>query len=370
MTSKPTKEPSALLSTFAGWIAIPLSAALLFGGAAAIPSFGSTAHAEAAIDQSEPTISTLSLLLDGTEITVPGFITDWGTSISYVGIAAIGEKLGLKATWDALTNTVTVTGPRTTIVIDPNKDMRYTYTVNGQKRYEAPSHIIKGRTYVPLKFVLEQFGYNVTYNPKTKQISVVKIHVNELTIGTISLDASTDTYTLLTQYPSISGMADTQVQDKLNEVFKTDAENAFADAKRELSSTENGNPNYEQLYDYKILYNQNGKLSVVLDNYMYTFGAHGRTIRKAHTFDLATGKELTLQEAAGGNPNYKEIINAEVAKVFQAPDFPLLSPFTSISDCQDFFLRGDNVVVFFQQYEYTPYIYNFPEVAIPLAKFK
>ncbi|WP_040951195.1 stalk domain-containing protein [Gorillibacterium massiliense] len=370
MTSKQTKQPQASRSTAAKWVAIPLSAALLFGAGVSVPALGGTAHAEASADQNGLKISTLSLLLDGTEVTVPGVITDSGTS--YVGIAAIGEKLGLKAIWDAATNTVTVTGPRTNVVINPNEDARFPYTVNGQKLYEAPSYIIKGRTYVPLKFILEQFGYNVTYNPKAQKISVDKVNVNDLTMGTKSLDASTNTYTLLAQYPSISGMADAQVQDKLNDFFKTDAENAFADAKKELSSTEGGNPDakYEFFYDYKVPYNQDGKLSVILENYMYTGGAHGNTGRKAHTFDLATGKELTLKEAAGDNPKFKEIINAEVAKVFQAPDYPLLTPFTSISDNPDFFLRGNDLVVFFQQYEYTPYAYGFPEVVIPLSKFK
>ncbi|MFM1654605.1 RsiV family protein [Brevibacillus sp. B_LB10_24] len=44
-----------------------------------------------------------------------------------------------------------------------------------------------------------------------------------------------------------------------------------------------------------------------------------------------------------------------------------IPPFTSISDDQPFYLRGESVDFYVGLYEYTPYAAGIPEFAIPLA---
>lgn len=47
---------------------------------------------------------------------------------------------------------------------------------------------------------------------------------------------------------------------------------------------------------YEVTYNKNGYISILQSGYMYAGGAHGMPYRIAHTFDLNTGKEITLKD--------------------------------------------------------------------------
>ncbi|WP_240489256.1 RsiV family protein [Cohnella thermotolerans] len=111
-------------------------------------------------------------------------------------------------------------------------------------------------------------------------------------------------------------------------------------------------------------------MSLYVDYYVYTGGAHGMTARQPYTFDLATGNVLTLKEAAEGNANYVPIINAEIAKQIKVRKLELLTPFKTIEADRPFYLNHNGLVIYFEQYEYTPYAAGMPEFVIPLKAFR
>lgn len=53
---------------------------------------------------------------------------------------------------------------------------------------------------------------------------------------------------------------------------------------------------YEFTVDYKVQYNKDGLISIVMTYYSYTGGAHGGGYRVAYNYDLIEGKELNLQD--------------------------------------------------------------------------
>lgn len=71
---------------------------------------------------------------------------------------------------------------------------------------------------------------------------------------------------------------------------------------------------YEFGNDFVIAYNKDGILSVIMQDYSYTGGAHGMTARKGYTFSLADGKLLQLSDVLKANPNYKKFLNADLKK--------------------------------------------------------
>ncbi|MEW6172079.1 MAG: copper amine oxidase N-terminal domain-containing protein [Bacillota bacterium] len=76
-------------------------------------------------------------------------------------IRAIAEKLGADVQWDPKTRTITISKGDNKIVLTLD---RPNATVNGRKvGLDVPPQVIKGRTMIPLRFVGENLGANVTY---------------------------------------------------------------------------------------------------------------------------------------------------------------------------------------------------------------
>ena len=124
---------------------------------------------------------------------------------------------------------------------------------------------------------------------------------------------------------------------------------------------------YEAIYNYKIAYNKNNILSIPLTMYEFTGGAHGLTNIKSFNYDLATGKELKLEDLFKSNSNYKEVINNHIKKeiskqtenYFQGQD-----GFSSIKDNQDFYISDEGIVIYFSLYDIAPYSSGIPMFTI------
>jgi len=96
-----------------------------------------------------------------------------------------------------------------------------------------------------------------------------------------------------------------------------------------------------------------------------------------YNIDTQNDLLLNLPELFMANVDYKSIINREINRQIelnmQKGDgmyFEGDMGFKSISDKQDFYLDGDNLVICFGQYEIAPYASGMPEFKIPLAFLK
>jgi hypothetical protein len=368
----PDRAPSAA----AKWVALPLAAVLLVGGAV-LPGATPAVHAAASAHATAPSLhaqsaivpKTLYMKINGQTVSVPGAVSRDGET-TYVPLRFLSDKLGLKVSWDQQKQASTVTGRNVTIVTkagDPQP-----YTINGQRIYGTEPIIQNDTTYLPMRFFLETFGYAVDYNNQTKLITVTPLPFNALTITTKTLNESNSKQDFVIQYPQLTAFADKAVQDKVNSTIQAKVNAMAAEARKELKEAGPlDRPNLKNSYtvNYIVTYNSNGKLSLYLESYLFTGGAHGMPGRVPLTFDLSTGNTLTLQQAVGGNANYKTIINKIVKEQFPKA-YTMLAPFESITDDQSFFLVNDAVVVYFEPYQYTPYVAGFPQFSIPLSQFK
>lgn len=171
-------------------------------------------------------------------------------------------------------------------------------------------------------------------------------------------------------YPQLSGLKHKSVQKKINKLFKNKAEkfvaNALKEAKAGQPSTQSGNP-YEYVGTYKVTYNRDGGLSLYQDWYSYTGGAHGITVRDGLTFRLDNGKLLTLDELLRANPNYRSIVDPEIAKKLQETE-GYFGNFKTIGSNPSYYVKDEGVTIFFQLYEYLPYVFGFPEFYFPFSQ--
>lgn len=299
---------------------------------------------------------------------------------TYVALRMLNDKLGLQTGWDQKTHTATVNGNGRTISLNLGTGVT---VLNGQTIYGLPGLLVNNSTYVPLRFLLERMGYAVSYDA-AHVIGIEKIQENALTIRTAAIEAKDDKQKLSLEvnYPVLSGFANAAVQDKINAFLKSEAVSHADAGKKELEQAAKDNADYaasnpgvdqpavEFDGSYYVTYNENNLLSLYVDYYEYLGGAHGGTFRVPYTFDLSTGDTLTLKEAAKGNADYVKIINAEIEKQIKARDLPLLVPFETIEPDRAFYLNHNGLVIYFEQYEYTPYAAGMPEFVIPLTSFE
>ncbi|MFC5452219.1 PdaC/SigV domain-containing protein [Paenibacillus aestuarii] len=361
------------LSTFSpskstAWHKLALTAAFTI---ALLPAVSTAAHAEGVDAETQLQLTPLHIQISDHPIEVPGGLSTEGDS--YVGLAFLSQQLGLKTSWDEATRTVTVSSDTKTMTM---KNQSMTYEMNGHSFYSSkPPVIIEGSTYLPLRFLLEQMGYSIGYTAADKLISIQPVKENTLKLTNVTVnDQQADGITI--QYPQIEGWANAEASAKINEFLKAEVAKYQAAANDLLKETKSYvTPDMPELrfsfdVNYTVTYNQQNKLSLHFDTYQYTGGAHGMYDMASHTFDLSTGEELTLKQAALNDPNYKSIINDEIQKQIKERDYTLLTPFVTINDDQRFYLKDNDIVVYFSLYEYTPYALGIPEFHIPVTSFK
>lgn len=181
--------------------------------------------------------------------------------------------------------------------------------------------------------------------------------------------------------PKISGMADKELQNKLNRTFRNKiisfSDNLATMAQRySEDSQEYDLPiyPYQASTDYQVHYNKNNLLSLTITYYEYTGGAHGNYVKEAFNINLRTGKKFSLADLLGKNNSYQKTINKEIQEeikehqeLYFADDVQNLK---ALSKDSNFYLQDNDLVIYFQIYEIAPYSTGTPEFKIPLKLFE
>jgi len=181
------------------------------------------------------------------------------------------------------------------------------------------------------------------------------------------------------EVPVLVGMTNSSLQQEINARWEKAAE----EFQQEVASTleeyvynaqTNGYPvhRYQAVSRVQEGFCSDRFLSIYIDYYSYTGGAHGFTERRAYNIDLTTGQELGLSDLFAPEYDYISIINEAVSKQIQAnPDvfFDGEMGFKGIDRNQPYYIKDGNLVIYFGLYEIAPYAAGIQEFKIPLAQF-
>ena len=125
---------------------------------------------------------------------------------------------------------------------------------------------------------------------------------------------------------------------------------------------------YELVYNYNVTYNKRPIISLYSDQYIYSGGAHGSTIRTSQTWNLNTGMQITLSSLFNNNCSYvililKEILHQietqiENATGFYFEDYAKLV--VENFNFDQFYLDNNNIAIYYQQYDIAPYSSGIP----------
>lgn len=157
-------------------------------------------------------------------------------------------------------------------------------------------------------------------------------------------------------YPRVLGLENQTAQDKMNAAITREVQKQL----QEQGYLQHPEKTEVTAY-YETKTNERGVLSLTLSNYAYTqHMAHGLTLLNGLTFDTGTGSSYRLGDLFKPGSDYIRVISDIVRAQIRERDVPLLDEFKGIRPDQDFYIADKALVVFFQLYEITPYVYGFP----------
>lgn len=329
-----------------------------------------------------------ALAAGGTHVVLEGKVLETQAKIDghsvLLPVRAVCEALGYEVTWSK-------SGGIATVMIQKDSDSvlldltHQSVTDNGHT-YPADVYsggkmmLLAGRTYMDTGLFTSIFPVSATYDSKTSQVLMKIIRENNMTITTEKITSEKDYLNVRIQYPQLTGL-DGKIQDNINALLYSAAQNALKEGENNASdmaqAVKDGYTGAvgrcETYYDYKIAYNKNGLLSVVLVDYQYAGGAHGLTIQRAYTFDLSTGEPLGLADFFISGGGYKAAINAAVRKEIDSRtaagelDEFEFSKFSDIGENAEYYLSDNGFVIYFQEYAYFPYAAGIQEFNMSYA---
>lgn len=132
---------------------------------------------------------------------------------------------------------------------------------------------------------------------------------------------------------------------------------------------------YGAYMEYKITYNENCHLSLYIDKYEFTGGAHGSTIRTSDSWDLCMGMHLSLHNIINPYTNHRQLIIDEILRqaennykqnqgiYFEDYQALIIKNF----DENSFYLTPKGITFYYQQYDIAPYATGIVEFTIPYS---
>lgn len=157
-------------------------------------------------------------------------------------------------------------------------------------------------------------------------------------------------------YPQVAHMQNVRLQRMINQAIINQTQQLIDEQVGEMTTEVE-----EMIGAYEIKNNQRNVLSLALSNYTYHHqAAHGMTFIKSLTFDLEKGKQCTLRDLFKQGSNYVQRLSALVRKQIEQRQIQTLVDFTTIRPDQAFYIADKTLVIYFQLYEITPYVFGFP----------
>lgn len=132
---------------------------------------------------------------------------------------------------------------------------------------------------------------------------------------------------------------------------------------------------FEVITVFKVTYNQNCVLSLYFDKYQYTGGAHGITIRKSDSWNIACSSPIRIKSLFLMTDDVNAFVTEAIVEQIdqeaktEAEFFPYFEDYEALVinkfNPGNFYLTDKGVIIYFQQYDIAPYSTGIPEFLLP-----
>ncbi|TFJ91789.1 DUF3298 and DUF4163 domain-containing protein [Lentibacillus salicampi] len=157
-------------------------------------------------------------------------------------------------------------------------------------------------------------------------------------------------------YPRVFGMQDQGMEQFINERITYQTQQLINKQADEMPT-----PLVEMDGSFEIKNNQRNVLSLSLSNYAYHYqAAHGMTYIESLTFDLKERKQCSLSDLFKPGSHYTERLTELVNEQIEHRDIQTFDDHVDIQPDQDFYIADKALVIYFQLYDITPYVFGFP----------
>ncbi|TYO93294.1 stalk domain-containing protein [Desulfallas thermosapovorans] len=241
-----------------------------------------------------------------------------------------------------------------------------------------------GRIYLPARWIAEACGFAVEWDIDARSVLVYASGTKESPTGGVSVDtreikSTTDQLKLSMEIPVISGMSNKALQEQINKEIMDKALQARGELETNYKEYAANAEKFDfpahpfELYITHEVYTSGSILSLVVETYQYSGGAHGIAWRDYYNLDTKNGRQLSLQDLFKDDVDYVSILNGQIDKQIadqlnsgQGMYFEGDMGFQSILENHPFYLKDDHIVICFGQYEIAPYAAGMPEFQLPL----
>lgn len=294
-----------------------------------------------------------------------------------IPLRGVLETLGISVTWNAEEQSILAEKDDTTASFAIGST---TATVNGtETTLDVAPELLGGRTMVPLRAIAEVFGADVQWDGATKTVTITDAADPE-TEETAVFDTVTQEqegkaadgstlYTASIAYPVLNDSCTAAGKDAVNaamlELVNDALEPAVADLKEFAGEEVPADP-YSVYVTFEVTTLDDTTFSGYLDVSVDTHGAHPNTVRRGFVYNLADGTQPTLNDVLGEDAEadvkaaFEQLLASDPEAFFENSETLLFDALSSV----DFYLQGDNMMCFLQQYAIAPYAAGFVTVAI------
>lgn len=191
-----------------------------------------------------------------------------------------------------------------------------------------------------------------------------------MSVATSTIATSTNEYTVDAEYPQFGIPA---IDSQIKAWVQSGIQDLTAQADTDKPA-ENGYPTYSFTSSFSSAYIDQEYISVPLVLAQYTGGAHEMPVIIGATFDRATSKAVTLDQALALTGMTLQQVAVEAKKqLAQNPDTAPTGMWASGSDptpdnYSTFLIDQTDVTFIFQPYQVAPFSSGAPEVSIPRIK--
>lgn len=216
------------------------------------------------------------------------------------------------------------------------------------------------------------YEFKIPYDIFKNKIRIVTTNSIVANIDTQTITKNNDYITSIINIPIIM-IDDKDIAKKLNDEITNSIMKFYEESQSQAKEYQKDLPNPQNKFvanaDYKIKKNSDNMLSLIIEYYKYSGGAHGYYEYIPYNIDVRDGKELSIENLFKDNSNYKNVIDKEIRNQIENiikddPQYEGIYEFNGIKENQKFYIQDDNLVIYFDLYEIAPYATGIPEFPI------
>ena len=252
------------------------------------------------------------------------------------------------------------------------------------KEISSPDAYLLNEDEVKFKITVDDTG-----NPVVNMLSGTLRNTANITNNTFIVSEKTEQKTIQNKdgvtvweahisYPELQG--NSEAFSKINEIISNDVHTLLSATENEIvaddinTDLDNMLP-YTFDCTYSITYLDDNTISILLDYYELTGGAHGMPYRQAYTFDLNTGNQLQLKDILNlSETDITEFVkNAFKNNIEQNPDNYFTGAVETVDSehfMYDFYIESNKIIFFTQAYLLEPYANHYQPTIVNIEELQ